>query len=210
MTLEITEAWRACLTEMWTAFSHGSIPVGAVYVDGSGTIRYRGRNRLYERQAPHPYISGSRIGHAEMNVLVQIPTDDYPNIGQGILYTTLEPCPMCTGSLVMSGVRSVRYGARDGEWGALALLTREPLVKKPVVVEGPHPVVEIMSLALSIVRCVEHPSSRAADFIRTFSATNPAAGRLAQQWIATRFLASAIDRGDPVDRVIDAVLTAME
>lgn len=107
----------------------------------------------------------------------------------------------------MSGVRNVRYGARDREWGALALLTR---VKKPIVFEGPHPVVEIMSLALSIVRFVEHPSIRSADFIRTFSKTNPTAGRLAQQWIATGFLASAMDHGDPVDRVIDAVLTAME
>lgn len=209
MTLEISEAWWVCLTEMWTAFSHGSIPVGAAFVDGSGTVVYRGRNRLYETQASPPYIAGSRLGHAEMNVLVQMPTRDFPHVGEGILYTTLEPCPMCIGALVMSGVRRVSYGARDHEWGALALLTSPPLVKRPLSLEGPHPVIEIVSLALSIVHFVDRPSSRVADFIRTYTETNPTAGRLAQQWMASRFLVSAVKRGDPVDVIIEAVLREM-
>ena len=109
--------------------------------------------------------------------------------------------------LVMSGVRHVRYGARDREWGALGLLAQKPFAKKAVRVEGPHPIIEILSLALSIVRFLDHPTSRAADFIKTFSETNPAAGRLAHEWMASGFLAAAVDRQDPVETIIEAVLT---
>lgn len=209
MNSEISGAWQACLEEMWTAFCHGSVPVGAVFTDGTDAIVCRRRNRLNETDAPLPHMAGTRLGHAEMNVLVQIPTNSYPNMGEGVLYTTLEPCPMCTGALVMSGVRHVRYGARDPEWGAMGLLTRAPLSRRAIRVEGPHPVIEIASLALSIVRFVDRPTPRSSDFIRAFSKTSPIAGELAQQWLASGSLAHAVERGAPVEEVMEAVWAAL-
>lgn len=109
----IDEYWLAAFTLAWEAFQERSIPVGAVLVDGAGTIVGRGRNRMNGTAAPAGQIAGSFIAHAEINALAELPPGEY---GDHVLYTTLEPCYLCTMALRHSHVGTVRFAAQDGLW----------------------------------------------------------------------------------------------
>jgi tRNA(adenine34) deaminase len=58
-------------------------------------------------------LGGTRIAHAEVNALAALPLGDFPS---HVLYTTLEPCFMCTMALRFSHVATVRYAAPDELW----------------------------------------------------------------------------------------------
>lgn len=94
----LAEPWQICLEEAWTAYCAGSLPIGAAVVDRAGWIVARGRNRIHEDEAEGGHLRGHRLAHAEMNALVAL---DYRAIDPRdcILYTTTEPCPLCTGAI---------------------------------------------------------------------------------------------------------------
>ena len=52
MWSQLSEPWQACLQEAWTAYCHGSHPVGAVINDAAGYLLTRGRNRVFEVVGP--------------------------------------------------------------------------------------------------------------------------------------------------------------
>jgi len=109
----LAPAWRSCFLLAWEAFRAGSVPVGAVLVDAHGeTVRY-GRNRSNETTGPAGEVAGSYIAHAEINALATLPPGDYSD---HILYTTLEPCFLCTAALRHSHVGVVRFAAPDPLW----------------------------------------------------------------------------------------------
>ena len=110
--------WQAALEEAWTAYRHGSLPIGAVIVRGNEIIA-RGRNRIGERHDTVGMISGNSLAHAEMNALMQLPDD--LEASDTILYSTMEPCPMCAGAIRVFHVPTTIYAARDA-WGGSAQL----------------------------------------------------------------------------------------
>ena len=89
----MSEPWRVCLEEAWEAYRAGSIPIGAAVVDAEGRVGSRGRNRIYEGDAPAPFLAGHRLAHAEVNALGALDhTPPDPQVCT--LYTTPEPCPL--------------------------------------------------------------------------------------------------------------------
>jgi tRNA(adenine34) deaminase len=110
---DIDDPWLAAFESAWEAFQERSIPVGAVLVDGAGTTVGRGRNRMSGAEAPPGQLAGSRIAHAEINALAQLPPGVYPD---HVLYTTLEPCFLCTMALRLSHLGTVRFAAADSMW----------------------------------------------------------------------------------------------
>jgi tRNA(Arg) A34 adenosine deaminase TadA len=106
----VEPAWRECFELAWEGFRAGSLPVGAVLADPSGAIVSRGRNRLSDDSAPAGQVSGSFIAHAEINALATLPPGDYTGF---TLYSTLEPCFLCTAALRHSHVGAVRFAAPD-------------------------------------------------------------------------------------------------
>jgi tRNA(adenine34) deaminase len=109
----IDPAWQACLLLAWESFQARSIPVGAVVVDETGTIVARGRNRRNEQHGPHGQLSGGNLAHAEINALAALPPGEYPH---HVLYSSLEPCFLCTAALRHSHIGTVRYAAADPLW----------------------------------------------------------------------------------------------
>src|SRR5919202_6264536 len=89
----VDSPWRSCFLLAWEAFQAGSIPVGAVLVDTNGEIVRFGRNRSNEKAGPVGQVVGSYIAHAEINALPTLPPGDYRDYS---LYTSLEPCFLCT------------------------------------------------------------------------------------------------------------------
>lgn len=106
----LSEPWRACIEEAWESWCEGSAGVGAVIVDGDGHIVARGRNRRHDPRGDEHSLRGTRYAHAEMCALAALPPgpcDDYT------LYSTFEPCVMCAGAIMLSGIPRVRYAAAD-------------------------------------------------------------------------------------------------
>ncbi len=116
---ELAEPWRLVFELAWDAFRAGSVPVGAVVVDPAGDIVTRGRSRSYELSAPPQQVAGTYLAHAEVNALLPLPRGDYRD---HVLYSTLEPCLLCTAALTHAHLGTVRFAAPDPLWTGLDVL----------------------------------------------------------------------------------------
>ncbi|NMP21475.1 deaminase [Sulfobacillus harzensis] len=208
--MDISGHWQDCLELAWEAYRMGSVPVGAIFVDSNGSIRYRGRNRIFETSnTASGGIVGTRLAHAEINVLLQAPPEAYAEMAEGTLMTTLEPCPMCTGALVMSGIRRVMFGARDREAGSLGLLTQNAYMhRKGITVVGPEPVVQAISLTLMTAHILRVGGHRQENFLAAFSQDDRPAVRLGTQWFRNGTLDALARQSSSIDALLVAVATA--
>lgn len=204
--ISLSPIWYACLEEAWAGYCAGSQAIGAVWTDAEGEIRYRGRNRIGEAHAPPPFLAGTRLAHAEVNVLVQVAAENREQMATGHLYTTMEPCPLCVGAITMSGVRRVTFAAYDHGAGATAWIAQFPyMARKQIQVSGPVSGVEIISLVLLTDRELQAQSVRTPDLLRSFDQDSPAATTIGREFFASGFLRNARDNQWPVDAVIDAI-----
>lgn len=106
---ELDEPWRASLELAWEAYLAGTIPVGAVVVAPDAKIVARGRNRIFD--SPGVGLSGSRLAHAEVDALAQLPASN--RYRDHVLYSTLEPCLLCAAATMHSTVGRIEYAAVD-------------------------------------------------------------------------------------------------
>jgi tRNA(adenine34) deaminase len=96
---------REALKEAELAGQAGEKPIGAVIVL-NGQVIGRGRAGHLARH--------SAIAHAEMNALLQAEQTIYAHKHDGcVIYTTLEPCVMCLGAIVMSDVDHIVFALAD-------------------------------------------------------------------------------------------------
>ncbi|GJM41080.1 MAG: hypothetical protein DHS20C20_13620 [Ardenticatenaceae bacterium] len=122
---QLSLPWQTAVSQAWTAYCAGSLPIGAVIVDErNGRIVAKGRNALFETESDLP-LYGSRLAHAEMNALLTLSQTDIPPENCTI-YTTLEPCMMCMGSIRMVRIGTVRFAAHDPVAGSSALVNTPP------------------------------------------------------------------------------------
>jgi len=111
---ELAEPWRASLELAWEAYLAGTIPVGSVVAAPDGKVVARGRNRIFD--PPGRGLSGSRLAHAEVDALAQLPvTDRYRD---HVLHSTLEPCLLCTAATLVATVGRIEYATEDPFGGA--------------------------------------------------------------------------------------------
>lgn len=64
--------------------------------------------------------------HSEMQALRNVPVPLWPRSREMTCYTTLEPCIMCFGSLILHGIGRIVYGAVDPRGGAGYLINNLP------------------------------------------------------------------------------------
>src|SRR6185436_4296026 len=100
----------------------------------------RGRNRIFDSSAPDGQIFGSRVAHAEINALVQLPLDRRDE--DCTLWTTLEPCSQCIGASWLSTIGTVSFAATDIYAGASKTIERhieaaDSFKRTPMTVDGP-------------------------------------------------------------------------
>lgn len=100
------------------AEQEGNLPVGTVICLG-GEVVAEGRSRIFV-----PRFDATR--HAEIEALRATPTDLRKSLGEMSLYTTLEPCLMCFGAILLYGIGGVVFGSLDNYGGASSVLTSLP------------------------------------------------------------------------------------
>jgi tRNA(adenine34) deaminase len=126
-------AMRAALAEAEAALAAGDVPVGAVILDGAGTIVSRGHNR---REA-----DGDPTAHAELDAIraAARATGQWRLAGL-TLVVTLEPCTMCAGAVTAARLSRLVFGAaapRAGAVGSLWDVVRDQrLTPVPEVISG--------------------------------------------------------------------------
>lgn len=111
--------WRECFELAWDALRAGSVPVGAMIVDQHGTVVSRGRSRSLEATGPAGQLWDTYLAHAEVNALAGLPSGHYPH---HTLYTTLEPCLLCSAAATLCHVGTVRYAGSDPLWSGVERL----------------------------------------------------------------------------------------
>jgi len=100
-------------------------------------------------------VAGTSLAHAELNALLQVSSSD-GRLDSYTLYSTMEPCPLCFGAFCMSGLRSLRYAARDGLAGGVnPACVPSYLNTRPFDVTGPFPDLEALQVALHTAHIME-------------------------------------------------------
>lgn len=196
-------AWRAALHEAWTAYLHGSYPIGAVVVDAGGQVIARGRNRLGEERKVEGVISGHRLGHAEVNALLTLPPMSVEECRTLTLYTTVEPCPMCLGAMLMQRIGRLAYAAADpwaGHTDALTF-TFYPSQKNVQVDRAPEAVRRACTLLL-LASFLEGPMPRDHGFFQRFRQQYPGDLTTAEALQKSGTLAALRDRGAELDEAL--------
>jgi cytosine deaminase len=134
------EFLRAALDEARQGRAEGGIPIGSVLVH-SGRIIGRGHNRRVQL--------GSTILHGEMDALEHAGRQTASVYRDCVIYTTLSPCSMCSGAILLYGIPRVVVGENSSFMGEEAWLRRRGV--RVEVVQDP----ECMALMNAFMR--EHP-----------------------------------------------------
>lgn len=127
----------AAIEEALIGLDEGGIPIGSVLVH-KGKIIGRGHNRRVQK--------GSVILHAEMDALENAGRLTAATYKDCTLYTTLSPCPMCSGAILLYGIPRIVIGENKTFMGAEDLLKANNL---EVVVENNKECIEIMRQFIS-------------------------------------------------------------
>ena len=117
---------RIALEEAERGATEGNVAVGSILVAPERVVA-RGRNPVTSTSDPTAHAetvalrqAGEQLGHTDFSNLT--------------LYTTFEPCPMCCGAILASGVHKLVMGARhdltQSNWGAYTVETLLELSKK--------------------------------------------------------------------------------
>ena len=101
------------IKEAEKSFNEGGIPIGAVLVKDDEVIS-KGHNRLIQND--------SAILHAELDAIENAGRLNYEDYIECTLYTTLSPCPMCAGAIILYNIPRVVIGENTTLMGAENLL----------------------------------------------------------------------------------------
>ncbi len=104
---------QAAIAEAQLGLAEGGIPIGSVIVH-QGRIIGRGHNRRVQQ--------GSAILHGEMDAFENAGRQPASVYRDAVLYTTLSPCAMCSGAILLYGIPKVIVGENLTFMGEEALL----------------------------------------------------------------------------------------
>ncbi|TVQ47613.1 MAG: nucleoside deaminase [Saprospirales bacterium] len=130
--MEKDNFYKAALEEAKNGMRNGGIPIGSVLVY-KGKIIGRGHNQRIQK--------GSPILHGEMDALENAGRQNAAVYRNSVLYTTLSPCSMCTGAILLYEIPKVVIGENQNFMGAEGLLRKNGV---EVVVLNDEETIEMM------------------------------------------------------------------
>lgn len=104
---------EAAIAEARKGLEEGGIPIGSVLAHGQDIIG-RGHNRRVQQ--------GSCVLHGEMDALENAGRQPASVYRECVIYTTLSPCAMCSGAILLYGIPTVVVGENLSFMGEEALL----------------------------------------------------------------------------------------
>src|SRR5215510_13097919 len=113
----------AAIAEARLGLAEGGIPIGAVLVHGNRIIG-RGHNRRFQQ--------GSAVLHGEMDALERAGRHPASVYRASTMYTTLSPCSMCSGAILLYGIPRVVVGENRTFMGEEDLLRSRGVIVEVV------------------------------------------------------------------------------
>ena len=114
---------REALAEAEAAGAAGEFPIGAV-VALDGDVISRGRSRQRELR--------SQLAHAELEALQRGGDLIWERHDEAVLFTTVEPCPLCRGAAVMADVPHIVFAHPDPAVQSQLIVDRVPYVARHI------------------------------------------------------------------------------
>ncbi len=111
--METNQFMNEAIIEAQKGLDEGGIPIGSVLIH-QGKIVGRGHNRRVQ--------NGSAILHGEMDALENSGRKPASFYRECVMYTTLSPCSMCTGAILLYGIPKVIIGENQTFLGEEDLL----------------------------------------------------------------------------------------
>lgn len=121
--LDLAAYMREALAEAEAAGIAGELPIGAVLVVEGAVVA---RGRACHRAAR------SQLMHAEMQALLHGGEPLWERYDDAVLFTTVEPCPMCLGAAVMADVPHVVFALTDVNAGCGRIVETIPYVRRHI------------------------------------------------------------------------------
>ncbi|MBR4151982.1 MAG: tRNA adenosine(34) deaminase TadA [Selenomonadaceae bacterium] len=102
---------KFALEEALKAYDENEVPIGAVLINGDGVLICGDHNRIEQL--------GDATAHAEILTLrAASKILNRRRLSDCTLYSTVEPCAMCAGALVLCRIKRLVYGITDSKFGA--------------------------------------------------------------------------------------------
>lgn len=206
MWSDLAKVWQETFLAGWEAFKNGSIPIGAVIVDENMNIISRGRNRTKEGTVPN-----SRTAHAETECIRSLDIRRYPDVKKYTLYTSMEPCPMCMGTLVMGNLRKVRTAARDSWCGSLHYIQDDPYIASKqidsVLVAGE---LQDVQLAEQSYFNLKRTNGGPDHVVEVFRKDSPQAVAAAEIMFKDKYLDKCVQNDVPYNEVYDYIVALVK
>lgn len=201
---QLPAPWQAAVEQAWQAYCHDCVPIGAVITNAQGQIIARGHNRIYEQAAEPGRVNRSRVAHAEIDALSGFDVD-YADPRSCVLYSTMEPCPMCMGAIRMCLIGHLHYAARDAMAGSASFaLASAFMQRRPVQVAGPERLdLEAVLIGLH-TEWLLHLSPAPLHVQDAWKADSPNGVALGHYLFGRNLLRQFVQRGASVEDVINA------
>lgn len=111
------------LLEAEAAGQVGELPIGAVLVvDGEIISRGRAQHNEYK----------SQVSHAELNAILAGGEKLWTDYKHAVLFTSVEPCPMCLGAVVMADVPHIVYALNDANVHSKLSVETNPYIHRHI------------------------------------------------------------------------------
>ena len=102
---------RLAIDEALKAYGEGEVPIGAVLTDESGILICKAHNLIEQTSDATAHAEILAIRNAEKKL-------GRRRLTGCTIYSTVEPCPMCAGAMMLSRISRLVYGVADSKFGA--------------------------------------------------------------------------------------------
>lgn len=206
MWKDLSYPWQRSTELAFESYKRGTMPIGTVITDYKGDIIAEGRNRIFDRKSANP-LAGTLMVHAEITALMQLKNHDHPDIKTYTLYSTLEPCPMCFGAIVMMHIRNVKYAARDNLAGATALNDKLDYIRsKGIIIEKGSDELEAFQLImLTSFECDRNHTSL-KKLLDSWEKADKRAVELGIRLYKEKYFLNAVSNSLHINQIYDEVL----
>ena len=144
---EIEKGFQYAFISALQAYRRGSIAIGCAVMNPDECIS-TGENSIYADDNGEK-INGHNLAHAEINAILKAGSGRNADVTNYTIYTTMEPCIMCFGAIVMCYYKKVKFAALDPYAGATKL---NVLHSYNLEIDGPFDYLQEMQVALTVYR----------------------------------------------------------
>ena len=206
MWKDLDMPWQEAFKAAWEAYKRGTIPIGSIIVTAKGEVVAKGRNRIFDDKSHNP-LAGSNMAHAEMTAMLDLRGTEHPDIKKYILYTTMEPCPMCFGTMVMMGIRNIRFAARDGYAGATSLNDKlDYIMSKEIHIKAGTSEMEAFQLILQSAYEYSRKHPRIEVILDTWREINKSSVDYGKKLNELKYFQRSVEENKSIEHIYDEVI----